>query len=175
MIRQSLTDQFLQGGIKIGGVFQHIGKFPQLLRHDGVQGDVGPGDGLGGAQHPQLKLVAGEGQGAGAVAVGGIPGDGRQDIHADAEHALFRLGVVGAVDDGVDDGGKLVAQVDGDNGGRGFAGSQAVIVARGSHGAAQEILVFVHTGDEGCQEHQEPGVLAGSFAGAEQVFTGIRG
>ena len=174
VLGQRLADQGLEGGIEIIRLFQHVREATQFLSHNGVQGNIGAGHGLGGTQHPELKLVAGEGQRAGAVPVGGVLGNHGQHVHADAQDALFRVGIVGAVDDGLHHRVQLIPQINGNDGGRGFAGAQPVVVAGGGHGAAEKILIFVHAGDEGRQEHQEPGVLPGGLAGAEQVAARIR-
>ena len=175
MIFQSLTDQLLQLRIKILGIFQGICKFTQFLGHYGVEHDIGSGDGLGGTRHPKLKFVAGEGQGAGAVSVSGVLGDGGEHIHTNAKHTLFGFGVVGAVDDGLDDSVQFCSQENGDDGGRGLTGTKTVIVSGGSYCAPEEILVFIHTGNESRQKYQEPSVLTGGFAGAEQILSGIGG
>ena len=47
-----------------------------------------------------------------------------------------------------------------------------VIAGRGN-GAAQEILILIHTLQECCQEQQKPGILAGGLAGAEEVLAAI--
>ena len=95
MLGKAPGHQLLEGGIKIHGALQLVGKLLQLLGHDGVQGDVGVCNRLGRAQHTELKLVAGEGNGGGAVAVGGVLGNYRQHIHADLHHGLAGVGVMG--------------------------------------------------------------------------------
>ena len=50
-----------------------------------------------------------------------------------------------------------------------------MVVARGGHGDAQQILVFVHGLDDGAQEQQELGVLIGGGAGIQQVHPGVGG
>ena len=47
-----------------------------------------------------------------------------------------------------------------------------MIVARGSHGGAQQVGVLVHGLDDGGKEHQELQVLHGGVAGIQQVFLG---
>ena len=101
-------------------IFQFIGKLPQLLSHNGVDSNVRLSNGLGRAQHTQLELVAGKGQGRGTVAVGGVLGDCRQHIHADAQNALLRVLVVSTVDNGFHHSGQLIAQENGNDGGRRF-------------------------------------------------------
>ena len=173
MVGENLADQFMQRLIEVLCLLQTVGKLAQLLRHDGVQRHVGAGNRLGRTQHTEFKLVAGKGQGAGTVPVGGILGDGRHGVHADTKHAAVFLLILGAVDDGLDDGIQFITQEDGNNGGRCFAAAQAVVIAGGSNGAAQEILIFIHALQESGQEQQEPGVLGRSLAWLEEVFAGI--
>ena len=175
VVRQGLANQLLQGCFKILGLFQLIGKAAQLFGHNGIQSDIGTGDGLGGAQHTQLELVAGEGQGAGTVAIRGVLGNGGHHVHANAQQALFRLRIVGPIDDGLDHGIQLIAQEDGNDGRRRFVGAQAGIVAGRGHCAAQKLLIFINALDKGCQENQELSILPWGFSGAEQIFAGIRG
>ena len=53
--------------------------------------------------------------------------------------------------------------------------AQPVVVAGVGHGAAQQLLVLVHPLDKGGQEQQEPGVLTGGGAGAEEVHARVGG
>ena len=50
-----------------------------------------------------------------------------------------------------------------------------MVVAGSGYRAAQEVLIFVHTGDEGREKHQKLSVLPGGLAGAEEIPAGIRG
>ena len=175
VVCEGLTDQFMEGGIKVLSLLQNVRKLAQLLGHDGVQGDVGAGNGLGGTQHTELKFVTGEGQRAGTVSVGGILADGGEHIHADAQQGLFGVHIVGAVYDGTDDGIQLVAQENGYNGRRCFVCTQAVVVAGRGNSTPQKVLIFIHALDKGSQEQQEPGILIGGLAGTEQVLSGVCG
>ena len=169
------ADQLLEVGLEVGGGLQLVGELLELLGHDGVQGDVGPGDGLGGAQHPELELVAGEGHGGGPVPVRGVLADGGEHVHADLQGLLAGVLVLGALDDGLHHGVQLVPQEDGEDGGGRLLGAQAVVVAGGGHGGAEEVLVLVHALDEGRQEEEEAGVLAGGGAGLEEVLPRVGG
>ena len=81
---QGLAYKVLQGAVKVSGNLQFVGKLPQFFSHNGIQGNIGTCNRLGGTQHSQFKLVAGESQGRGAVSVGGVLGDSRQNIHANS-------------------------------------------------------------------------------------------
>ena len=71
--------------------------------------------------------------------------------------------------------GELRTQEDTDDGRRRFVGAQSVIVTRAGHGAAQHVLIFIDTFDDGRQEQQELVVVIGIAAGIQQVFPFERG
>ena len=175
VVADGLLDQRVQGVLEVLLPLQPVGKNLQALGHGGVEHDVGAGDGVARAQHAELKLVAGEGEGRGAVAVGGVPGEARQ--HVDAQtHGDLLLRVVGGIGlDRLQHGVQLVAEEHGHHGGRGLVGAQPVVVAGGGHGQAQQILIVVHRLDHRAQEQQELGVLIGRLARREQVHARIRG
>ena len=64
-----LFDDALDCLVLVGRFLQFIRKFGQYLCHWHIEVGVGCGDGLGGANHAELELVAGEGKGAGTIAV----------------------------------------------------------------------------------------------------------
>ena len=174
MVFQRLAHQLLQGGVKILCPFQFIGKAAQLFGHYGIQRDVGPGDGLRGAEHSQFELVAGKGQRTGPVPICGILWDSGHHIHANTKQALLGLCIVGAIDNGPDHPVQLFSQEDRDNGGRCLVGTQPGVVAGRRDRAAQELLILINALNKGRQEHQKLGVLPGSFAWAEEVFASVR-
>ncbi|CAN4040652.1 HNH endonuclease, partial [Dysosmobacter welbionis] len=77
--------------------------------------------------------------------------DGRQGVHADLQRPLASTLEVRVVDDGVHHSGELVSQEDGEHGGRGLLGAQPVVVAGEGHRGPQELLIVIHTLDEGRQ------------------------
>mmetsp|Transcript_13972 Transcript_13972/g.25270 ORF Transcript_13972/g.25270 Transcript_13972/m.25270 type:complete len:322 (+) Transcript_13972:887-1852(+) len=56
--------------------------------------------------------------------------------------------------------GHVVAEVGGDDGGRGLAGAQSEVVPRTGDGHAHQISVLVHGGDDGRHDHREGGGVA---------------
>ena len=42
-------------------------------------------------------------------------------------------------------------------------------------GAAQQILIFIHTLDKCRQKQQKPGILIGRLSGAEQILAAVGG
>ena len=93
--------QLLEGGLEVICLFQNVGELAQLLGHNGVQHHIGAGDGLRGAQHTELELIAGEGKGRGAVAVSGVLGDLRKGIYADGKLFLGDVHILSALNDGI--------------------------------------------------------------------------
>ena len=167
----------MQRRLEIRRAFQPVGVYLQALRHRGVQHDVGAGNGVGGAQHAELELVARVCERGGAVAVGGVAVELGQYVHAQLHLRLFRTLVRGVVFNCLQYGVQLVAQEHGDHGGGRFVGAEAVVVARSGHRYSQQILVVVHGLDHCAQEQQELGVLVRRLAGREQVhaFVGLDG
>ena len=130
-------------------------------------------DRLRGADHAELELVAGEGEGARAVAVGEVLRQLGQGGGADLDLAAF-LGDVGlALGGGVEEVGELVAEEDGDDRGRRLVAAEAEVVAGGRHGGAQLGRVAVHRLDGGADEDEEARVGSGVRAGLEEVDAGV--
>ena len=112
-----LAHQGAHIAFQVGRALQLVGKLTQLFGGDGVQHDIGAGNGNGRAQHAELELVAGEGEGGGAVAVRGVALEPRQGVHAEAQLAALGGGVGGVLLQGLEDGGELIAEENGDHGG----------------------------------------------------------
>ena len=167
------ADQGIEIVVEVIGLFQLVGEPAQFLGHHGVEDDVGTGNGERGTYHAELKLVAGESHGRGAVAVGIVHGNGRHGVDADGQGALACIGVGGVVDDGIDDGAQFLAHENGNNSGRSLLSTQAVVIAGGGDCGAEHILVFVDALDEGGQKQQELGVFTGSGTGLEEIFAGV--
>src|SRR5437868_5268016 len=66
------------------------------------------------------------------------------------------------------DVGEHLPQEDGDDGGRGLVGAEAVVVGGGGDGGAEQVGVQVHGADDGAQEDQELRVRVGLVARVEQ-------
>ena len=175
MFRDSAADQLLQSGREIRRLLQFVGKLGKLLGHNGIEYDIGTGYGELRAQHAELELVAGEGKGGGAVAVGVVLGEARKDMDPHLHVLLILMAVVIALFDGGKDSGQLIAEEHGNDGGRRLVGAQPVIVARAGNGDTQQILVFVHRLDDGGEEEEKLGVLLRGIAGFQQVDAGIGG
>ena len=116
MLGKGSADKVLQCGIKVICLLQLIGKPAKLFCHNGVKGNVGTGHGLRRTQHTEFKFGAGERKRTGAVTVSGVLRNGGQNVNANAHQALFRFGVVCAVDDRFDNSSQFVTQEDRNNG-----------------------------------------------------------
>ena len=115
-------------------------------------------------QHAELELVARERERRGAVAVRAVLGEVGELRDAQV-HLLARVARVGlVVDEGVHDGGKVVAQEDGDDCGRSLVGAQTVVVAGRGNACAQQVLVVVDRGDDAGEEDEELQVVLGRIA-----------
>ena len=159
----------MQGSFEVLRALKLVGVLPQRLCNSGVQNDVRVGNGRGGAEHTELKLVAGKGKWRGAVAIGRVLREFRQDVDADLQKLLL-LRVIGRVGfDRVQNLRQLRAEEHGHDGGRRFVRAQPVVVARRGHGNAQQVLIIVNGLNNGAQEQQELRVLTRRFAGFEQV------
>ena len=165
-------DQSDGGRGKVLSTLQLVGVALQLLGDGGVQDGVAVAQVLSRTGHTELELVAGEGEGRSAVAVGGILAELGQDIHAQIHLHLGGAGVRRIGCDGVNDGFQLLAHEDGDDGRGCLVGAQTVIVAGGGDGGAQQVCVLIDCLDDSGQEDQELQVLHGSVAGVQQVLVG---
>ena len=159
---------------KLSELSRIVGVAVQHGGDGGVEHDVRAGDGVGGAEHAELELVAGEGEGGGAVAVRGVALEARQGVHAEAQLAALSGGVGGVLLQGLEDGGELVAEENGDHGGGSLVGAQTVVVARRGHGETQEVLVLVDGLDDGAEEGEELRVLMRRLARGEEVRSRCR-
>ena len=126
---EGFLEQGGQGGGEVFGSFQAVSEPFQFLGHHGVEDDVGPGDRVRGAYHPELKFVAGEGHGGGAVAVGVVLADVGQGGQAHVQHPLAQIHMVRALQEGVNHLGELVPQEDRDHRRGCLLGAQTVVVA----------------------------------------------
>ena len=165
----------MQCCVKVLGLLQLVRVLTQRLRHGGVEHNVAAGNGVGGAKHTELELIAGERKGRRPVPVGSITQELGQHMGSQLHHGLFRAAVRLILLDGIQNGRQLVTQKDGHHSGRCLVGAQTVIIAGGGHRDTQQVLIVIHCLNNGTQEQQELGVFVGCLTGSQQVHTGIRG
>ena len=106
---------------------------------DGIEDGEGECDGLVCADRTEFEFIAGEGKGAGAVAVAGVKGEGGEGIDAKGEGGFVAAAGGFTSFDLFEDLGELVAEEDGEDGGGGFVGTEAVVIASAGDDSAQEL------------------------------------
>ena len=111
MIGQHLLAVLERGVLELilGRTLECVGEGLERLGHSGIEHQVGVGDVLLGAAGTELELVAGEGERGGAVAVGVVLHQLGQGIGAQVKHAARGMDGSLAIDNLLDDLGKLVA------------------------------------------------------------------
>ena len=128
----------------------------------------GPSAGLRGTDGAELELVTGESEGRGTVAVRGVLRQGGQHIHTQLHGGLAGGGLGTAGLDLLHDVGQLVAEEDGDDGGRGLLGTEAVVVTGLGDGSAQQVRMQIDGADDTGQEGEEDEVAVRRLAGGEE-------
>ena len=167
VLLDGLPDQTMQCCVKVLGLLQLVRVLTQRLRHGGVEHDVAAGNGVGGAQHTELELIAGERKGRCPVPVGSITQELGQHMGSQLHHGLFRAAVRLIFLDGIQNSRQLIAQKDGYHRGRRLVGAQTVIIAGGGHRDAQQVLIVIHRLNNSTQEQQELGVFVGCLTGSQ--------
>ena len=167
-------NKLVQSTCEVGCFFKLVGENAQRVCDDRVQNRRRAGYGLARAGHAELEFVAGEGNGRGTVAVGGVARNGRQNVNADAQRALALFGVARVVYDGIDYALKLLAEEHRDYRRRRFLRAEAVVIAGKGDRASQKLLIFINTSHECRKEQQKLRVLAGGLARGEQVLARVR-
>ena len=173
-LHDDLVDQLMQGAVEILRRLEAVGELPQLLGHDRIERHVRPGDRLRRAGHTELELVARERERRRAVAVGRVLRKPGQHAHAHLEGLLFAADEFLLVGDGLQNGVKLVADVDGHDGRRGLVRAEAVVVAGPGDRHAQKILIVVDGLQHRAQKQQKLRVLPRRVARLEKILAGIR-
>ena len=167
-------EELLQVGVEVArhGV-QLVGERVERLGDDRIQHHLVLGAVLGGARRAELELVAGEGERGGAVAVGRVARKRRQRVHADLQLRASARGPGGSRLDGLHHGVQLVAEEDGEDGGRRLVRAEAMVVAGAGGGRAQEVGVQVDRADDGQQHGEEDRVLLRVRARLQQVAPAV--
>ena len=162
-------NQIIYCCFQIRSICQLIGKFIQLFSNDGVQYNVGAGDGEHAAQHTEFKFIAGEGERRGSVSVGVILNQSRNGIVAYLDVA-FRIAVVNLVScNSFKNCSQLSAKEHGNDSRRSFVSTQTMVIAGAGNRYTQQILIFINSLDNCCQEGQEAQVFVRLLAGIQQV------
>ena len=83
MSDKGLFDKGFDGCHEVFSTFEFVGKLVERFGNDGVENYIRAGDGEGGTEHSELKLVAGERKRRSTVSVRGILLEFRQRAYAD--------------------------------------------------------------------------------------------
>ena len=159
---------------QVRSICQLISKFIQLFGNDGVQYDVGACDGEHAAQHTEFKFIAGEGEGRGSVSVGVVFNKSRNGIVA-YFNVAFRVAVVNLICcNSFENCSQLSAKEHGNDSRRSFICAQTMVIAGAGNRYTQQILIFINSLDNCCQEGQEAQVFVRLLAGIQQVQTFFR-
>ena len=162
-------NQIIYGSLQVRSIGQLSSELLQLFGNDSVQHNVGTSDGEHGAQHTELEFVAGEGEGRGSVSIGIILNQSRNGVIANL-HEFSRVAGVNLISsDCFQNCGQLGAQEYGNDCRRSLVGAQTMVVTSASYGYTQQVLVFINSLQNSCQEGQEAQVLVGLLAGIQQV------
>jgi hypothetical protein len=125
-----------------------------------------------GARSPELEPVAGEGEGAGAVAVTRVGREDGKGVDSDFDEALLLRRGGTALGDLLEHVGQLITEEDRDDGRRGLVRSQPVVVGRRGDRGPQQPAELVHRADDGGAEDEELGVVMGRVPREEEVSLG---
>ncbi len=163
----------MDGFFKVRAAFQLIGKDTKGIGNGGVEHDIGACYGIGRAQHPEFKLVAGKGKGGSAVSVGGVLDENGDGVNAELHKGLFRVNIIRVGFKRVQNGGQLIAEEDGDNGGGRFARAETMVVSGGCDAYSHKVLIIVNGFYNRSQKQQKLHVFMRRFAGREQVLARV--
>ena len=171
----NLLQQVLQFFVEL--VSRHalhlVGDDVEGFGNDGVQDDVRFGAALAGTRCAEFELVAGECERRSAVTVGSVAGERRERIGAELEGACLLAGLRIALFELVDDVGKLVAEVHGDDCRRSFVGTETVVVTGASDSHAEQVGVGIDCVNHGAERGEEDGILVWILARIEEVRLSI--
>ena len=162
-------NQIINCSLQIRSICQLSSELLQLFCYDSVEHDVRAGDGEHAAQHTELELVAGEGERRGSVSIGVILNQSGDGVIA-YFNVAFRIAVVYLVSsDCFKNCGQLRAQEHGNDSRRSFVSTQTMVIAGAGYRYTQQVLIFINSLDDGCQEGQEAQVFIRLLAGIQQV------
>ena len=175
VILDGLLNHLVESSLKIRCTFQSVGVDLESLSNCTVQHNVCTGNTVGGAEHTELKLIAGKSKGRGSVTVGRITVELRKHINPELHLGLFstlirRIGL-----DSLKHSVQFVTQEDRHNGRRCFVCAETMIVACSRNRDTEKILIIVYRFDDGTQEQQELCIFIRRCAGRKQILTGIGG
>ena len=174
VIAHIFSNQQIDIPFKILALLQHVRRFAESLGYDGADHGIGIRDALRGADHTELKLVAGKGKGRGTVTVGRILVDDRQGGNAGIQTASLDAACGRSVfNDLIHDVTKLIAEENRNNRRRRLVRTEPLVVARAGCGHPQEIRMAIHRLDHTGKHQQKLQIVVGRGARVKQVLAGI--
>ena len=96
-------------------------------------------------------------------------------MHADRHFRLFPAAVSCSLFDGFENLGQFIAEENGNDCGRRFKPSKAVIVSGTGHGGPQQILILIHRLDYAHQKKKELCAVIRTVPRLQKIVSGIRG
>ena len=176
MLGSVFFDQIVNRHVEVFRLLQYVAGLGEGLRHNRIEHHIGLRHRIAGADHTELELVAGEGEGRGAVPVRGVLGEIRQGAHAGVQMAALQaVGRLAGADKLRQYILQLLAQVDGNDGGRRLVGSQTVVISHVGRRFPQQGRVAVHCLQHTGQHQKELYVLMGRLARIEKVDAVVSG
>ena len=156
VVAHILRDQAVDVVLKIVALLQDVRRLAEGLGDDGADNGIGVCDALRGADHAELELVAREGKGRGAVAVGRVlVNDGQRGNAGVQPSARDAAGSRAVFDDLIDHVAELRAEEDGDDRRGRFVRAEALIVAGTGRGHPQNIRMAIHRLDDAGKHQKE--------------------
>ncbi len=152
-----------------------VHRFRKFLRRNGVEYDIGIGNGSLRTEHTELEFIARKRKRRSTVPVRHIDGENGRFGNTDRTGNRFLGNIFPAEYDTVYDRAQLIAEIRRDNGGRRFVRTQTVIVPRRRDACAQNALIIVHRRKHAGKNEHEQRIFFGLFTGIQQVQTGIGG
>ncbi len=117
----------------------------------------------------ELEAIAGEGERACAIAIGGVLEELRQQIDTDAHRAGLLGRMFATTADGVENVRQLIPQEDRDDRRRRLVGTQTMIVGGKGHHGPQQVAVHVHGTNHRGTKDQKLGIILRAIARIEQI------
>ena len=170
MRSKELAYQVLRGIFDRSSCLKPIGREAELFRKYRIQDNVGACDAVAGADHAELELVAGEGEGRGAISVGHIGIEIRERVYMSLQ-ALSgnRAARAAGLNDLRDNVLELGAEKTGDDGGRRLIRAEAVVIADIRRREPQQIRVGVHGRKYAGKSQKKELILVRALTGIQEV------
>ncbi len=173
MILNGLFDHVVESRFKIINALKTICVNFKAFRNRCVEHDVCAGNAVCRTEHTELKLVARESKGRGAVSVRCVSEELRKNMNAELHDRLFGAVVRLVAFNSFKNLCQLIAEEDRNNCRRSFVCAESVVIACRCNRKTKKILIIVNRLDNRTKEKQELCILIGSFARSKKVYARI--